>query len=157
MNRVAAINKESKFPRIIYSCSKMQLEKLSLIAANVCSVSLTPKASWAGFTASHASLVAMCPYSQRSRAILVRYFSLTGFERDLAKFKNKIYTVSFSVADIIVIIVLKRRNTDCTCHSLDKLSSSKYCNYCVLTKIPFLLLSSVKTGQKKETCKSSPS
>lgn len=127
MNRVAAVNKEGKFPHFIYSCSKLQPEKLSLMAANAHSAPLSPKASWAGFTARHASLVAMCPYSQQSRAILVRYFSLAGFERHITKFKNEIYTMPFSVADSIVVIVLKPRNTDCTYHSLDKLNSSKYC------------------------------
>lgn len=45
MSRVAAISKEGKFPHFIYSSSEMQLEKQSLMAANMRSAPLSPKAS----------------------------------------------------------------------------------------------------------------
>lgn len=50
VNRVAPISKEGEFPHFVYSCSKMQLEKQSLIAVSAHSVPLSPRASWAGFT-----------------------------------------------------------------------------------------------------------
>lgn len=62
MSRVAAISKEGKFPHFIYSSSEMQLEKQSLTAANVRSV--TKGQLSRVHSASHASLVAVRPSSQ---------------------------------------------------------------------------------------------
>ena len=87
----------------------------------------------------------------------MRNFSLAGLERVLIKLKKEIYTMSFSVADTTCHNCFETQKCRLYLLFFGQLNSFICCNYCILTKIPFLLLSSVKTDQKKETYKNSRS
>lgn len=163
MHRIAAISKDSKFPNFVYLNSKMQLEEWSSIALNAHSAPVIKGQLSPVHSSSHANLVAMSRGLSHvslfsiKLAILVRDFSIAGFERDLIKIKNEIYTTSFSVADTTCHDCFETQKCRLYLPFFGQLNSFKCCNYCILMKVSFLLLSSVKTDQKKETYKSFPS
>lgn len=144
-SRVAAVSNEGKLPRFNYFCSKMQPETWSLIAVNAHPAPLAPSGSWAGI-----ALPARCvPVPGKAGLFKRRDFSLAGFERDLIRLQNEIYTISFSVADTSCHDCFESRKYRLYLPFFGQLNSFTCWNYCILTKISFLSLSRMKTVQRR--------